>query len=137
MLNTNPLLSDWMSVKSISQSVSLSVSHLIGQPVSWYFLLRESCCIKFTLLTPMSHFYSLWKRFWKLLTFSGDITQPTQRRSKNVLILVSKTSQIGLKWKSRRPFFKTSSGHLPGDVLGTFSRRCPQDVLHETPSRPP
>ena len=137
MLNTNPLLSDWMSVKSVSQSVGLSVSYLIGQPVSWYFLLGETCCIKFTLLTPISHFYSLWKRFWKLLTFSGDITQPTQRRRKNVLILISKTSQIGLKWKSRRPFFKTSSGHLPGDVLGTFSRRCPQDVLHETPSRPP
>ena len=69
-------------------------------------------------------------------------TKTSQRRRKNVLILVSKTSQIGLKWKSRRPFFKTSSGRVPTssrrllrDVLKTSSRKHPQDILQETSSR--
>ena len=44
-------------------------------------------------------------------------TKMSQRRRKNVLILVSKTSLIGLKWKSRWPFFKTSSRRHPGHVL--------------------
>ena len=59
-------------------------------------------------------------------------TKMSQRRRKNVLILVSKTSLIGLKWKSRWPFFKTSSKHLPGDVLKMSSRTRPQDILGET-----
>ena len=62
-------------------------------------------------------------------------TQPTQRRCKGVLILVSKTSYIGLKWKSLRPFFKTSSKRHLGDALKTSSRRHPQDVFQETSSR--
>ena len=62
-------------------------------------------------------------------------TKTLQRRRRNVLILVSKTSQIRLKWKLQRPFFKTSSGHLPGDVLKTSSRKRPQDIFQETSSR--
>ena len=72
------------------------------------------------------------------MLFQRPVTQPkqtSQRRRKNVLILVSKTSQISLKWKSRRPFFKTSSRHLPGDVLKTSSRGHSQDVFQETSSR--
>ena len=64
-------------------------------------------------------------------------TKTSQRRRKNVLILVSKMSQIGLKWKSRRPLFKTSSRRLPGDVLKTSSKRRPQNVFQETSSRRP
>ena len=56
-------------------------------------------------------------------------TQPTQRRRKGVLILVSKTSYIGLKWKSLRPFFKTFSKRHLGDAFKTSSRRRPQDVF--------
>ena len=75
-------------------------------------------------------------------------TQPIQRRRKHVLVLVSKTSQIGLKWKSRRPIFKTpsrrrpknifletSSRLVPGHVLKTFFRRCPQGLFQETSLR--
>ena len=47
----------------------------------------------------------------------------SRRRRKNVIILVSKRSQIGLKWKSRRLFFKTSSKRLPRDVLRTSWKR--------------
>ena len=61
-------------------------------------------------------------------------TKTSQRRRKNVLILVSRTSYIGLKWKSRRPFFKTSSRRLPGDVLKKSSRRR-QDVFQKMSSR--
>ena len=53
-------------------------------------------------------------------------TKTSQRRRRNVLILV---------WKSRRPFFKTSIRRLPGDVLKTSSRRRPQDVFQKTSSR--
>ena len=74
--------------------------------------------------------------FFNAHVYPAD-TKTSQRRSKNVLILVSKTSQIGLKWKSRRLFFKTLSRRLPGDVLKTSSRRRPQDVFQETSSRPP
>ena len=62
-------------------------------------------------------------------------TKTSQRRCKNVLILVSKTSYIGLKWKSRRPFFKTSSRRLLGDVIKTSSRRRHQDVFQKMSSR--
>ena len=64
-----------------------------------------------------------------------DATKNSQRRRKNVLILVSKTSYIGLKWKSRRSFLKTLSGCLPRDVLDTSSRRRPQDVFQNASSR--
>ena len=63
-------------------------------------------------------------------------TKTSQRSRKNILILVSGTSYIGLKWKLRRHFFKTSSRRLPGDVLKTSSGRRPQDVFQETSSRP-
>ena len=78
------------------------------------------------------------------LTTPAD-TKTSQRRRKNVLILVSKTSsgrlpEDVLKMSSkRRPqdvFQETSLRHLPGDVLKTLTRRR-QDVFHETPSRPP
>ena len=63
-------------------------------------------------------------------TFPAD-TMTSQRRRKNVLILASKT-QIGLKWTSRRPFFRTSPRCLPEDVLvttlKTSRRRLPVDV---------
>ena len=64
--------------------------------------------------------------------FIAADTKMSQRRRKNVLILVSKTSLIGLKWKSRWPFFKASSKHLPGDVLKMSSRTHPQDIFRET-----
>ena len=73
---------------------------------------------------------------YRMKVFS--LTHPAQRRRNDVvktLVLISKTSQIGLKWKSRRPFFKTSSRRLSGDILKTSSRRRPQDVYHETSSR--
>ena len=44
-------------------------------------------------------------------------TKTSQRRRKKVLILVSNTSQISLKWKPRRHFFKTSTRRPPEDVL--------------------
>ena len=53
----------------------------------------------------------------------NKVTQAMQRRRKNVLFLVSKASQIGLKWKWRRPFFKTLPGCHPGDVLKTSLKR--------------
>ena len=53
----------------------------------------------------------------------NKVTQAMQRRRKNVLFLVSKASQISLKWKSRRPFFKTLPGCHPGDVLKTSLKR--------------
>ena len=70
-------------------------------------------------------------------------TKTSQRRRKNVLILVSKTSQIGLKWKPLQPFFKTQSGRLPRNVLKTSSRdvlkkssrKRPQGFFQETSSR--
>ena len=46
-----------------------------------------------------------------------------KRRRKDVLILISKTSQISLKWKSRRTSFKTLSRRFPVDVLETLLRR--------------
>ena len=107
-------------------------------------------------LTWILFFHSLRKHFlqiriffiyyeWNFSTFADNLgnfygnyygihTQPAQRRRKNVLILVSKTSQIGLKWKSR-PFSKTSSRRLPGNALKTSSRKRPQDVFHETSPR--
>ena len=53
----------------------------------------------------------------------------SQRRRKNVLILVLKTSKIGLKWKSRRPFFKTSPRRLPEDVLKTSLKTSSRPFL--------
>ena len=50
-------------------------------------------------------------------------TKTSQRRRKN-----------GSR-KSRRPFSKTSSRRLPGDVVKTSSRRRPQDIFYETSSR--
>ena len=64
------------------------------------------------------------------------VTKTSQRRHKNVLFLVSKTSYIGLKWKSRQLFFKTSSRLLLGDVLKTYSRRRPRVLFQETSPRP-
>ena len=65
-------------------------------------------------------------------SFIPTDTKMSQRRRKSVLILVSKTSLIGLKWKSRWPFFKTPSRRLPGDVLKMSSRTRPQDIFRET-----
>ena len=62
-------------------------------------------------------------------------TKTLRRRRKNVLILVSKTSYIGLKWKLCQLFFKTSLRRLLGDVLKTSSRRRPQDVFQKMSSR--
>ena len=53
----------------------------------------------------------------------------SQRRRKNVLILVLKTSKIGLKSKSRRPFFKTSPRRLPEDVLKTSLKTSSRPFL--------
>ena len=63
-------------------------------------------------------------------------TKTSQRRRKSILFLVSKTSQIGLKWESQRPFIKTSSRRRLTDVLKTSSNRSPEDVFQETSSRP-
>ena len=76
------------------------------------------------------------------IIFPAD-TKTSQRRRKNVLILISNTSKIGLKWKSRRTFLRhpqdvfqdTSSRCLPGHVLKMSSRRRPQNVFQETFSR--
>ena len=58
-------------------------------------------------------------------------TKTSQKRRKNVLFLVSKAPQIGLKWKSRQPFSKTSSRRLQGDVLKTSPKNRPQDLLKD------
>ena len=52
-----------------------------------------------------------------LMLLPENVLRTSQRRRENVFILVSKTSQIRMKWKSRRPIFKTSSRRLPGDVF--------------------
>ena len=63
-------------------------------------------------------------------------TKTSQRHPKNVSLLVSRTSQNGLKWKQRRPFFKTSSRRLLRDIVKTSSGTRPEDVFQETFSRP-
>ena len=100
-----------MSLKGFFVKVSLS------------FLLVYSCTFEMGNATILNH-------------IPAD-TETSQRRRKSVLILVLKTPQICLKWKSWRPFFKTSSRHLPGDALKMSSRRRPQDIFRETSSKPP
>ena len=80
-------------------------------------------------LTPLVPSYS---QDWKLKYYYPPDTKRLPKRRKNILFLVSKTSQIGLKWKSRRPFFITSSRRLPVNVLKTSFRRRPQDVYQDT-----
>ena len=92
----------------------------------------------------LNFFHCLKYHFWHdiIVYFPAD-TKVSQSRRKNVLFLVSQTSQIGLKWKSRRSFFKTSSRRrpetssrpFPGDVLKTFSKRRPKDLFQETSLR--
>ena len=59
---------------------------------------------------------------WHLLSLDNFwIKVPSQHadvagRLKNVIILLLMTSYIGLKLKSRRPVFKTSSRRLAGDI---------------------
>ena len=105
---------------------------------------RDRCKLTKTTHMKIRSFFMAYRKLYfiqKDLTFfqrmftmflrrsSPADTRTSQRRRKNVLFLVSKTCQIGLKWKSRRPFFKTSSRRLPGNVLKTSSRRRPQDVF--------
>ena len=59
----------------------------------------------------------------KAFNFCQPAQKTSQVRRKEVLILVSKKSQIGLKWKSRQPFLNTLSRLLPGDVVKTPLRR--------------
>ena len=60
------------------------------------------------------------------LTFLFYLNVPSQHKyvtSKEVLILVSKMSTIGLKLKSRQAFFKTLPRPLPGGVFKTCLSR--------------
>ena len=69
-------------------------------------------------------------------------SQLTQRRRKDVVRTSYFWPQrrlrlVWMKWKSRRPFFKTSSRRLPGDILKTSCKKRPKGVLQKTSSRPP
>ena len=77
---------------------------------------------------------SLLNRYINIVNGKGSFpanTKTSQRHPKNVSLLVSKTSQNGLKWKQRRPFFKTSSRRLLRDIVKTSSRRRSQDLFQK------
>ena len=83
----------------------------------------------------MKSLQSYWKKYGFYRYNILVDTKTSQRRRKNVSVLVSKTFQIVLKWQSRRPFFTTSSRRLPGDAIKTSSRRRLQDVFLEKSSK--